>query len=92
MPDENGLDLVPRIRRIRPELPVIVMSAQSTLTTAVQATQRGAFDYLPKPFDLADLLSVVDRAIKQPIPVPAAAELPKNPDEALPLIGRSPAG
>jgi two-component system nitrogen regulation response regulator GlnG len=91
MPDENGLDLVPRIRRIRPELPVIVMSAQSTLTTAVQATQRGAFDYLPKPFDLADLLSVVDRAIKQPLPAAATAEVPKTPDEALPLIGRSPA-
>jgi two-component system nitrogen regulation response regulator GlnG len=92
MPDENGLDLVPRIRRIRPELPVIVMSAQSTLTTAVQATQRGAFDYLPKPFDLADLLAVVDRAVKQPLPaVAGAAPAEKNPDEALPLIGRSPA-
>ncbi|OYY04775.1 MAG: nitrogen regulation protein NR(I) [Acidocella sp. 35-58-6] len=91
MPDENGLDLVPRIRRIRPELPVIVMSAQSTLTTAVQATQRGAFDYLPKPFDLADLLAVVDRAIKQPLQNAATTEAPKNPDEALPLIGRSPA-
>jgi two-component system nitrogen regulation response regulator GlnG len=92
MPDENGLDLVPRIRRIRPELPVIVMSAQSTLTTAVQATQRGAFDYLPKPFDLADLLAVVDRAVKQPLPATAGAvPVEKNPDEALPLIGRSPA-
>ncbi len=91
MPDENGLDLVPRIRRIRPELAVIVMSAQSTLTTAVQATQRGAFDYLPKPFDLADLLAVVDRAIKQPLQNAIAVEAPKNPDEALPLIGRSPA-
>jgi len=92
MPDENGLDLVPRIRRIRPELPVIVMSAQSTLTTAVQATQRGAFDYLPKPFDLADLLSVVDRALKQPAQLAGAAEAPKpSPDDSLPLIGRSPA-
>jgi two-component system nitrogen regulation response regulator GlnG len=92
MPDENGLDLIPRIRRIRPELPVIVMSAQSTLTTAVQATQRGAFDYLPKPFDLADLLSVVDRALKQPAPLAGGAPAPKPvPDEALPLIGRSPA-
>jgi two-component system nitrogen regulation response regulator GlnG len=92
MPDENGLDLIPRIRRIRPELPVIVMSAQSTLTTAVQATQRGAFDYLPKPFDLADLLSVVDRALKQPAPLAGGAPAPKvTPDEALPLIGRSPA-
>jgi two-component system nitrogen regulation response regulator GlnG len=92
MPDENGLDLIPRIRRIRPELPVIVMSAQSTLTTAVQATQRGAFDYLPKPFDLGDLLAVVDRALKQPTQLSGPAEAPKpSPDDNLPLIGRSPA-
>ncbi len=92
MPDENGLDLIPRIRRIRPELPVIVMSAQSTLTTAVQATQRGAFDYLPKPFDLGDLLAVVDRALKQPIAPASTPESAKpNADDTLPLIGRSPA-
>ena len=92
MPDENGLDLIPRIRRIRPELPVIVMSAQSTLTTAVQATQRGAFEYLPKPFDLADLLSVVDRALKQPAALGPQAKAPEpHPDDSLPLIGRSPA-
>jgi two-component system, NtrC family, nitrogen regulation response regulator GlnG len=92
MPDENGLDLIPRIRRVRPELPVIVMSAQSTLTTAVQATQRGAFEYLPKPFDLGDLLAAVDRALKQPVSL-AQAQKAAEPgqDEALPLIGRSPA-
>ena len=91
MPDENGLDLIPRIRRVRPELAVIVMSAQSTLSTAVQAAQRGAFDYLPKPFDLGDLLAAVDRAMKQPLGIAANAEAPKPADEALPLIGRSPA-
>ncbi|MCB5943628.1 nitrogen regulation protein NR(I) [Acidocella sp. KAb 2-4] len=92
MPDENGLDLIPRIRRVRPELPVIVMSAQSTLTTAVQATQRGAFEYLPKPFDLADLLAAVDRALKQPVSLTAQAKAAEPAeDEALPLIGRSPA-
>lgn len=90
MPDENGLDLIPRIRRIRPELPVIVMSAQSTLTTAVQATQRGAFEYLPKPFDLTDLLAVVERALKQPMAV-AVPPAPGIPDGQMPLIGRSPA-
>ena len=92
MPDENGLDLIPRIKRIRPELPVIVMSAQSTLTTAVQATQRGAFDYLPKPFDLGELLAVVDRALKQPVYAAGGAPAPKpSADDNLPLIGRSPA-
>jgi two-component system nitrogen regulation response regulator GlnG len=92
MPDENGLDLIPRIRRVRPELPVIVMSAQSTLTTAVQATQRGAFEYLPKPFDLGDLLAAVDRALKQPVSLAQQAKAAEpGQDEALPLIGRSPA-
>ncbi|GLR68061.1 nitrogen regulation protein NR(I) [Acidocella aquatica] len=92
MPDENGLDLIPRIKRIRPELPIIVMSAQSTLTTAVQATQRGAFDYLPKPFDLGELLAVVDRALKQPVYAAGGTQAPKpTGDENLPLIGRSPA-
>ena len=73
MPDENGLDLVPRIRSIRPELRVIVMCAQSTCMTAVKAAQRGAFEYLPKPFDLKELLSVVERALAAPqAPAPQA--------------------
>ncbi len=69
MPDENGLDLIPRIHRLRPELRVVVMSAQSTLMTAVKAAQRGAFEYLPKPFDLDELLAVVGRALAAPAPV-----------------------
>jgi two-component system nitrogen regulation response regulator GlnG len=90
MPDANGLDLIPRIRRIRPDLRVIVMSAQSTLMTAVKATQRGAFEYLPKPFDLQELLAVVARALATPAPeLPAAAPEPRDADEKLPLIGRS---
>ena len=63
MPDESGLDLIPRIKKIRPEMHVIVMSAQNTLMTAVNATQRGAFEYLPKPFDLNELINVVKRAL-----------------------------
>src|SRR5215469_14190086 len=91
MPDENGLDLIPRIRKIRPDLRVVVMSAQSTLMTAVKATQRGAFEYLPKPFDLQELLAVVGRALAvSPAPSVRASE-PRDADERLPLIGRSPA-
>ncbi len=89
MPDENGLDLLPRIRKLRPDLPVVVMSAQNTLLTAVKATERGAFEYLPKPFDLKELISVVERAIRQRKGIaqaPGQAE-----EERLPLIGRSPA-
>ncbi len=88
MPDENGLDLIPRIRRIRPELRVVVMSAQSTLMTAVKAAQRGAFEYLPKPFDLKELLAVVGRALAAPPPLPPAGDLVEK-EEKLPLIGRS---
>jgi two-component system nitrogen regulation response regulator GlnG len=89
MPDENGLDLIPRIKRVRPDLRVIVMSAQSTLLTAVKATERGAFEYLPKPFDLRELVSVVERALSTPAAAPAAP--PEEVEEQLPLIGRSPA-
>jgi two-component system nitrogen regulation response regulator GlnG len=92
MPDENGLDLVPRIRRARPDLRVVVMSAQSTLMTAVKAAQRGAFEYLPKPFDLKELLAVVGRALAAPVPAAATPDDgPREPEERLPLIGRSPA-
>ncbi len=91
MPDENGLDLIPRIKRVRPDLRVIVMSAQNTLMTAVRATERGAFEYLPKPFDLNELVAVVGRALTAP---PAndsgQAEKPAaETGESLPLIGRS---
>ena len=89
MPDENGLDLIPRIRRIRPELRIIVMSAQSTLMTAVKAAQRGAFEYLPKPFDLKELLAVVQRALEVRASIPAGIAEPRDADEKLPLIGRS---
>ncbi|WP_439580194.1 nitrogen regulation protein NR(I) [Elioraea sp.] len=89
MPDENGLDLIPRIRRIRPELRIVVMSAQSTFTTAVKAAQRGAFEYLPKPFDLNELLAVVGRALA--VPAPATDPEPAAEEERLPLVGRSPA-
>ena len=91
MPDENGLDLIPRIRKIRPDLRVIVMSAQNTLLTAVKATERGAFEYLPKPFDLKELVSVVERALTIPTTPAIQADGEAAPEEKLPLIGRSPA-
>src|SRR6201987_3061899 len=89
MPDENGLDLIPRIKKLRPELRIIVMSAQNTLLTAVKATERGAFEYLPKPFDLRELMSAVERALTPPPEVPSSlAE--DDVEDKLPLIGRSP--
>ena len=89
MPDENGLDLIPRIRKLRPNLRVIVMSAQNTLLTAVKATERGAFEYLPKPFDLRELVAVTERALNQPRAAAAPAPAAPNDVEALPIIGRS---
>ena len=90
MPDQNGLDLIPRIRKLRPDLRVIVMSAHNTLMTAVKATERGAFEYMPKPFDLKELVQIVERALTAPRAAPSSHDA-ETIDEELPLIGRSPA-
>ena len=66
LPDESGFNLLPRIKRLRPDLPVVVMSAQNTILTAITAAERGAFDYLPKPFDLKELTALVQRALATP--------------------------
>ena len=91
MPDENGLDLLPRIQRIRPDLKIIVMSAESTIMTALRAAEQGAYEYLPKPFDLNELVTVVRRALAEPKSGATAAADGAAVDEQLPLIGRSPA-
>jgi two-component system, NtrC family, nitrogen regulation response regulator GlnG len=90
MPDENAFDLVPRIKKIRPDLPVIIMSAQNTFMTAIRASERGAYEYLPKPFDLKELITIVGRALSEPT---EKVRAPANIDdfEAIPLVGRSPA-
>jgi two-component system nitrogen regulation response regulator GlnG len=88
MPDENGFDLVPRIKKVRPDVPIIVMSAQNTFMTAIRASERGAYEYLPKPFDLKELISIVGRAMSRP--KSAVHEDPDHPDD-IPLVGRSPA-
>ncbi|MEQ9121747.1 MAG: sigma 54-interacting transcriptional regulator, partial [Alphaproteobacteria bacterium] len=92
MPDENGLDLLPKIRKARPGLRVIVVSGQNTLMTAIKATERGAFEYFPKPFDIRELLAMVDRAIAEPIAqAPDGSAEPEQEEDRLPLKGRSPA-
>jgi two-component system nitrogen regulation response regulator GlnG len=88
MPDENAFDLIPRIKKLRPELPIIVMSAQNTLMTALTAAEKGAYEYLPKPFDLNELVSVVGRALAEPGRRVQRAGLDGDIEE-LPLIGRS---
>ena len=87
MPDENVFDLLPRIRKQRPELPVIVMSAQNTFMTAISAAEHGAFEYLPKPFDLNEVVTVVGKALAEPRKPNGGAK--SSEEDALPLIGRS---
>lgn len=93
MPDGNGIEALPKIAAERPGLPVIVISAQNTIMTAIQAAEAEAFDYLPKPFDLPDLMKRAARALDQkrrraPVAEPAH---PRAPADDLPLVGRTPA-
>src|SRR5215510_5434049 len=86
MPDESAFDLIPRVKKLRPDLPIIVMSAQNTFMTAITAAERGAYEYLPKPFDLNELVAVVGRALAEPRR--KAQRLSGETHEGLPLIGR----
>src|SRR5690606_21174489 len=89
LPDESGFDLIPRIKKMRPDLPVVVMSAQNTRLTALTAAERGAVEYLPKPFDPKELTERVQRPVASP---GSEREQPTGEGDArLPLIGRSPA-
>ena len=89
LPDENAFDLIPRVKKLRPDLPIIVMSALNTFMTAITAAERGAYEYLPKPFDLNELVAVVGRALAEPRR--KAQHLVADTDDGLPLIGRCPA-
>jgi two-component system, NtrC family, nitrogen regulation response regulator GlnG len=91
MPDGNGLDALPRIAKMRPGLPVIVISAQNTIMTAIQAAEAEAFDYLPKPFDLPDLMKRSAKALDQKRRAAKVVVAPREPGDDLPLVGRTPA-
>ncbi len=91
MPDGNGLEALPEIARMRPGLPVIVISAQNNIVTAIQAAEAEAYDYLPKPFDLPDLMKRAARALRSRRHRPAPSGPPREQDEDLPLVGRTPA-
>ncbi|MGR3321045.1 MAG: response regulator [Pseudooceanicola sp.] len=93
MPDGNGLEMLPKIAQDRPGLPVIVISAQNTIMTAIQAAEAEAYDYLPKPFDLPDLMKRTAKALEQKRRMPSGPS--SGPDEVerpdeLPLVGRTP--
>jgi two-component system nitrogen regulation response regulator GlnG len=91
MPDGNGLEMLPAIREQRPSLPVIIISAQNTIMTAIQATEADAYDYLPKPFDLPDLMKRSARALdrKRVVSKPRMADEPSEEGGDLPLVGRT---
>ncbi len=93
MPNMNGLELLYEIQAIHPELPVIVMTAHSDLDSAVSAFHSGAFDYLPKPFDVNDLIDLTERAcihsqqLRENASNPAISKKSTIPD----IIGEAPA-
>lgn len=90
MPDGNGIEAIPRIAAARPGLPVIVISAQNTIVTAIRAAEAEAYDYLPKPFDLPDLMKRAARALdRRRRPAPSARPEPEAAAPDLPLVGRT---
>ncbi|SFK63854.1 response regulator [Shimia haliotis] len=91
MPDGNGLEMLPKIAEDRPGLPVIVISAQNTIMTAIQAAEAEAYDYLPKPFDLPDLMKRTGKALELKRRAPSEPQGEKERPDELPLVGRTPA-
>ncbi|WGW03120.1 response regulator [Tropicibacter oceani] len=93
MPDGNGLEMLPKINKDRPGLPVIVISAQNTIMTAIQAAEAEAYDYLPKPFDLPDLMKRTSKALEHRNRAPRREDPVVGADEPdeLPLVGKTPA-
>ncbi|TMM54523.1 sigma-54-dependent transcriptional regulator [Sulfitobacter sabulilitoris] len=90
MPDGNGLEMLPKIAQDRPGLPVIVISAQNTIMTAIQAAEAEAYDYLPKPFDLPDLMKRTARALELRQTARKAPPPSDDRPDDLPLVGRTP--
>ncbi|MFP6850524.1 MAG: nitrogen regulation protein NR(I) [Pseudomonas sp.] len=90
MPGASGLELLARIRELYPRLPVIIMTAHSDLDSAVASYQGGAFEYLPKPFDVDEAVSLVKRAnqhAQEQQGFAAPVEQPRTPE----IIGEAPA-
>ena len=89
--DTEIFERLSSLRLARPELPFIIMSAQNTILTAASAADHGAFDYLPKPFDIDDLVDSVTRALKSAAPAERLSPNRRKTDTdlQLPLIGRS---
>ena len=91
MPGMGGLELLERIQRDHPELPVIIITAHSDLDSAVSAYQGGAFEYLPKPFDVDEAVELVERAVAHGDESGPADEAAVTPGRLGGLIGEAPA-
>src|SRR5690242_3398640 len=89
LPDGNAFDIMPKIKKLRPDLPIVVMSAQNTFMTAIRANEVGAYEYLPKPFDITEVLSVVARALADAKKPGKEERKADEPGETMPLVGRS---
>ncbi|PXA98926.1 nitrogen regulation protein NR(I) [Nostoc sp. 3335mG] len=89
MPDGNAFEVMPKIKKLRPDLPMIVMSAQNTFMTAIRASEVGAYEYLPKPFDITEVLSVVSRALADAKKPTNAERKVEEQGDSMPLVGRS---
>ena len=91
--DTPIFELLPSFKLVRPELPIIVMSGQNTILTAASAAQHGAYDYLPKPFDIDQLTDLVGRALDDAKPASGSAAKAAIADDgtnaSVPLVGRS---
>ena len=90
MPGMDGLALLERVNRDRPDLPVIIMTAHSDLDAAVSSYRGGAFEYLPKPFDVDDAVAVVKRAVAH-ASERRGRDVVAQPSAAPEIIGQAPA-
>ena len=90
MPGVSGLDLLARVKALHPDLPVIIMTAHSDLDSAVSSIQGGAFEYLPKPFEVDEAVGVVRRALLHGERIGNAPEVPE-PEAVTEIIGKAPA-
>ena len=86
MPGKSGIDLLDQVKELRPEIPIIVMTAHSDLESAVESYEHGAWEYLPKPFDIEEAVSMVQRATSK-----EGQEKEEMSDSEAEIVGEAPA-
>ena len=86
MPGKSGIDLLDEIKELRPEIPIIIMTAHSDLESAVESYEHGAWEYLPKPFDIEEAVSMVQRATAKD-----STEIEDTNESEAEIIGEAPA-